>query len=165
MLISRVKKLDVFGVNIICLACNTAHLLYPELTKYTNIHFPSLINIVSQKASDFKYRRVGIMASPTTLKSKLYQNSLEKLGIFYYIPNSKTINYLESVIRAVIGGQKINQDTLYITGKRFINENNLDGLILGCTELPLVFPKNKFPTGQIIDCLDILADTLISYQK
>ena len=90
---------------------------------------------------------------------------MEKLGIFYYIPNSKTINYLESVIRAVIGGQKINQDTLYITGKRFINENNLDGLILGCTELPLVFPKNKFPTGQIIDCLDILADTLISYQK
>lgn len=165
LLISRVIKLDKFGVDIIVLACNTAHIIYPELIKYTNSYFPSLIDLVSTKASRLKLRRVGIFATPTTIKSGLYQNKLAKFGISAVIPSQKTINYLEMIIRKLITGENINQDKLFRIGKNFIKKNNLDGLILGCTELPLVFPKNKFLPNQILDSLDILADTLINYVR
>jgi aspartate/glutamate racemase len=46
-----------------------------------------------------------------------------------------------------------------MTASKFINENELDGLILGCTELPLVFPKNKF--RNVIDCMEVLSDNLL----
>ena len=165
LLISRIKKLDTYEVDIIGLACNTAHLLYPELVKRTKVFFPSLIDLVCQQALKKKYHRVGILATPTTIRSKLYQNSLKKLLIKPIVPKTKTINYLEKIIRKVINGHKINKNRLYKISVNFIKENNLDGLILGCTELPYVFPRSRFSSNQIIDCLDILADTLINYHK
>jgi aspartate racemase len=147
------------------LACNTAHLLYPDLISYTSAYFPSLIDLVSIQALKNKYQRVGILASPITIKTRLYQNSLDKLGIKSVTPDNNIIDYLETVIRNVIRGENINRFKLFNIGNKFIRDNNLDGLIIGCTELPLVFPKNKFPQNQILDSLDILADTLINYVK
>ena len=41
----------------------------------------------------------------------------------------------------------------------FVKKQKLDGIILGCTELPLAFPQNK--SENIVDCLDVLSDALL----
>ena len=39
----------------------------------------------------------------------------------------------------------------------------MKGVILGCTELPLAFPKSDFSDIKIFDSLDILADAVVEH--
>lgn len=42
----RVKKMNKLGVNLIIMTCNTAHILYPQLSAVSQAQFPSLIDLV-----------------------------------------------------------------------------------------------------------------------
>lgn len=161
MLVDRVVRLNQFGVNIIAMACNTAHLLYPVLSSYSEAKFISMIDSVSYLASQKGYQRVGLFASPTTIKSDLYQVSLCRFQIEVIYPSVSVQNNLETIIRDVISGKKLSSQADYLlqTAKAFIRDQQLDGLILGCTELPLVFPKEKL---EVIDSLDVLAECLLN---
>ena len=107
-------------------------------------------------------KKVGVFATETTIKSKLYDEAFVNSGIQIISPDMKIQKIQDNIIRDVIAGGNthIYRDILKEETQRFIKENQLDGVILGCTELPLVFPKNIF--NNIIDCLDVLADFLLT---
>jgi aspartate racemase len=161
MLISRIKRLNKFGCTTIAMACNTGHILFPELSKTSNVKMVSIINSVKDRVVKSNFKKVGLLATRTTIKSNLYINTFNGTGIKVVIPDEKLINICEDAIRSVIAdniSRKQKIDLLEVT-KKFIKNNNLDGIILGCTELPLVFPKNK--PANFVDCLDVLSDVLL----
>lgn len=162
MLISRIEKLNKFGCTTIAMVCNTGHVLFPELSTASGGKMVSLIDSVRDKVIESGLKRVGILATRTSLKSGLYQNSLAKVGILAIKPDDVTIEASERVIRSVIANNVTNQSVNELvkqTGK-FIKRENLDGIVLGCTELPLAFPRNDFQN--VIDCLDVFSDKLLS---
>jgi len=161
ILISRVKALNNFGCNIIAMACNTGHLLYPDLAKNSEVPFISLIELVCQKAKNSGMKKVGLLATETTIKMQLYHKILEQEGIEVITPNEDLIKKQEDIIRFVIANGETTkfEDVLSDTTNKFIKDNDLDGVILGCTELPLVFPSHKF--RNVIDSLEVLADHLL----
>lgn len=166
-LISRVKALNNFGCNILAMACNTGHLLYPDLVKNSRAPFISLVELVCLEAKKRGMKRVGLMATETTIKTQLYHKILKQEGIGVINPNKDFLKKQEDIIRFVIanGETKDFEDVLSNMTTKFIKDNHLDGVILGCTELPLVFPNNKFKNA--IDSLDILANNLLKnfYKK
>ena len=121
-----------------------------------------MIELVAAEALRRGYRKVGVLATPTTIKYDLYGKALckNKIGVFYSGDGTQKLH--ESIIRKLVAGEKVISDVQKIVRSTeiFIKENNLDGIILGCTELPLVFPKKKFD-GRMIDSMDILADKLL----
>jgi aspartate racemase len=161
MLISRVKKLNKFGCTSIAMVCNTGHILFPELSNVSEGKMISLIDAVRDRVVASKIKRVGLLATKTTIKSNLYQNAFAGTGINIINPDIKTVEICEKVIRSVIANKVSIQlvEKLVQRTRIFIEEEKVDGIILGCTELPLVFPKNKLPN--IIDCLDVLSDKLL----
>jgi aspartate/glutamate racemase len=83
-----------------------------------------------------------------------------------FTPDIKLQNLLEKNIRQVIKSNltKVNYYLLYLEINKFIKKNKLDGLILGCAELPIIFSKLKsFNKINIFDCLDISANSIINY--
>lgn len=161
MLISRVKRLNNFGCNTLAMVCNTGHILYPELSKHSQAKFISLIKLVATEAQKKGYKRVGILATKTTIQLGIYKEALSELGIITVNPNSEMQKKHELIIRDVVAGKitSFHKNSLFKMTKDFIKENKLDGVILGCTELPLVFPKDRFEN--MIDCLDVLSDALL----
>jgi len=161
MLLDRVKRLNNFNIDIIGMTCNTAHLLYPVLSENSKAHFVSMIDLVSKNAAKKGLKKVGLFTTPTTVRSNLYKNSLSKLGVEVVYPDLEVQNHLEEIVRQLVAGQTSPSQSDYLlkTAQTFSKTKHIDGLILGCTELPLVFPKDKF---EVIDCLDILANHLLN---
>ena len=161
MLISRVKKLNSFGCRTIAMVCNTGHILHTELSKHSKSEFVSMIDLVADETQVSKLKKVGILATQTTIKSGLYRKALLKRGILAISPTLKIQKIHEVIIRDVLAGKENESHTkqLDILTRDFIKKNKLDGIILGCTELPLVFPKRKF--RNVVDCLDVLSDNLL----
>lgn len=155
MLIQRTKQLNAFGVGQICIPCNTAHMLIQDIREASDVPVLSIMDEVRRVVIHGRYLRVGLFASPMTIKSGLYDLFNEQVMLF--IPNHVVQNRLEGIIRSVIAGQnrKELQPELTALANTFKQIHDLDVLILGCTELPLVAPENF--SVPIISSLDVLA--------
>ncbi|MEI6462370.1 MAG: amino acid racemase [bacterium] len=156
---SRVRKMDRFGVDIICIACNTAHIFLPDLVDLTKGKFISIVTEVKNECDKEGFKRIGLFASPNSIRLKLYE-VLEKDKILI-TPNKKIVEKLDEFIRLTINGNVSTQEKKEFNNLclNFFVENNLDVLILGCTELPLIFKKSKGII--VIDTIDLLATKLV----
>jgi aspartate racemase len=160
LLENRVKRMSAYGVCALTMACNTACILSDRLQHYSSVPIISVIEEVG-KIIARSCNRVFILASPTSLRLNLYQNVLHKLNIEVFTLKESEYPEIEYIIRGVIEGKQkkpLTQKLVKITEHHLLNEN-VDGIVLGCTELPLVFPENyRLP---VYSSLDILAKTLL----
>lgn len=161
ILINRVVRLNKYGATNIAMVCNTGHILYNDLARVSKVNFESIIKVVAHEISSRKYKKVGILATPTTIKYDLYGEELKKYNIQAVYSTAVIQKLHELIIRDMVVGKKDDKKiaTLEIETRKLIKNKKLDGIILACTELPLVFPKVKFKN--VVDCMDILADKLL----
>jgi aspartate racemase len=164
MLLKRTQKLTKIGVDILCLSCNTVHIFHPKLAASTPVEFVSMIDLVVEKTVRLNLKRVALFATPVTIKSRLYQDKLTSVGVESFTLSTAGQKKYEKVLRAVVAGQVTPNHIqfLFKTASRLYRKHKLNGIILGCTELPLIFPKDRFSGIPILDSLDILADSLLS---
>jgi aspartate racemase len=160
LLKERVRYFNKINSLCLSLACNTAHLLFPDLQTISKVPFISMIDEVVAQVSIDKINKVGLLATPSTIKYELYQKVLKEKGITTIIPSKKEQSQSENVIRNILKGKLLKLD-----GKKLIKianslrRNGAEGIVLGCTELPLVFPKNyELP---VYNSVEILAMALL----
>lgn len=156
----RTFFLNKLQPSCLAIACNTAHILLADLQSVSKAPFISLIEEVANSVAKAKLKKVGILGTPVTVKSGLYQKALQKLGIDFILPVETELGFLEKIIRKTIAGLINRKDkTLLCSIANSLVEKGAEGVILGCTELPLIFPKKqKFP---VFDSLEILAEALL----
>jgi aspartate racemase len=160
MLQERIRLLSQMNISCFSIACNTAHLLLEKLQSITPIPFISMTEVVIQEVQKKKLKRVGILGAPSNIRAHLYQNPLNQLGIQTIIPNEIQLKELELVIRNVIAGIYSTQDTnKLIAIAKDLEKSGAEGIILGCTELPLVFPKTY--TIPVFNSVEILCKALL----
>ncbi len=138
----RIKRLETFNPLCFGIACNTAHLILESLQTNTDIPFVSIIDSVTKKVLDAQISKVGLLGTPVTISSKLYQKPLMKNNIDIVLPSKKEQLIVERVIRNILAGESSNADRqkLILVAKS-LKQRGAQGIILGCTELPLIFPK------------------------
>lgn len=160
MLKKRVKQVNKLDISCLAIACNTAHVLLPDLRKVSKVPFVSMVEEVAKKIISQKYKTIGIMGTPSTLKYKLYQKPLLEAEVKVIILTETQIKILESVIRNVIAGKILKFDSQkLIKIANSLKKQGAEGIILGCTELPLVFPqKYSLP---IFNSTLVLAEALL----
>lgn len=160
MLEDRTRRLSNYGASFISVACNTASVLGDRLQKQTSVPFVSIVDEVVRKVL-FNHTRVLVLASPTSLRLEIYQKALLKQGVSSIVPSVKYHQEIENIIRSVIEGEERSSLTekLFRLTNNILTNEYVDGIVLGCTELPLVFPVD-YPIP-IYNSLSILAESLL----
>ena len=158
------QHLPLQSAAAIGIACNTAHLMVDDLP-LTGTKFVSMLDQVVAVAKDDGVKTVGLLASPHTVNTRLYQNKFEDVGVQVVLPNKKELEQLDSIIHAVIAGKNSAQqrDKLTVVADHLLQQG-AERIVLGCTELPIVGLPQRIPT---IDSLQALADGLLEkyYQR
>lgn len=156
----KVREINKLEISSLSIACNTAHLLIPKLSRVSQTPFTSMIDEVVLTVQKQNIKTVGLLATSTTIKTGLYQKKLEKLKIRVLKPNVYELPQLDTIIERVISETTTTQDREQLVRlvERFQGEG-AEGVILGCTELPVIFPDVK---GVLVfNSLDVLANTLL----
>lgn len=109
---------------------------------------PSLTTILTNPA----YSRIGILATPTSIKSQTHKHSLRNSGFTGKILNISCPEYVENIEKGNFFSA--NLKALTQTYLQSFNENNLNTLLYACTHYPLIneIIKAELPTNtQTID--------------
>ncbi len=146
------RLLQQMGASHIVYACNTAHYFIPAViracSQHPVLHVPiiDLIEAAAELAADAGLRRVGLLATTGTLEVGLYQEALRKRHIEVLVSTHDEQEGL--VMEAIYGahGIKAGMTTgiarqLAHEAARRLADRGAEGIILGCTELPLVLTR------------------------
>lgn len=162
MLINRTKLLEQAGCTVNGIACNTAHILLPELQAATNVPFLPIPELVASRAKIAGYKRVGLLATPTTLGSTLYDVAFADTAEIVR-PNQAFARQIEQYVYLQLNN-KLSENERQVFRQQvsgFKQDSGLDAVILGCTELPLVYDDSS-NDETILDTLQILSDELLA---
>lgn len=161
MLHTAAQTAELLDPIAVGMACNTAHLFQRQMLHGVRVPFVSLINAVADAAADAEPACVGLVASPTTIKSELYAKAFHKRGLPCLLPSESDQTVLEDIIRTVISGNagRRQRDALSAIIRRLVDDGAAL-IVLGCTELPLVFDPRATDVP-VLNCLDILSGALL----
>lgn len=160
ILLDRIKGLESHKVGSFGIACNTAHIFTGAIRKSTKIEFVSIIEETVSIVKTKGFKKVGLLASPVTLSSKLYESELREKGLETIVPNPSQTKQLGTIIEELVSNKETVKNRFLL--KEIAHSLQVRGaevIILGCTELPLVFPK-RFCIP-VINTLEVLANSLL----
>lgn len=153
------SRLPLKSAAAIGIACNTAHLLIDRLTNIPKENFVSMIEATARAVAKNGHKKVGLLASPYTIKSKLYHSALLSKGIDVVEPISSDVKQLNTIIHDVVGNvEPSTMRTMLTAIANRLEKQGVDCLLLGCTELPLVGVDSTLP---VINSLSCLSKTLL----
>jgi aspartate racemase len=152
------RDLRLAGADVLVMTCNTMHLFADRFQKASGLPFPSVIDAVVTSVKRDHRKKVGILGSLTTMRSRLYVDPLTRLGIEPIQPMLTEQERLVASIQRVIARQATDDDRA--TASEIIQslqKRGADAVILGCTELPfIVCPEDQ--SLPIYDSIEILAE-------
>jgi|SRR3989344_32630 len=156
----KVESLNSLNPLCIAIACNTAHVLINDLQNLSHVPFVSMIDEIVEAVLKDKINKVGLLGTPSTLRSGMYQNAFRKVDIETILPENSEIDLIENIVRKVIAGTTDEKDKENLEKiANVLKKKGVKGIILGCTELPLVFPSEY--SVSIYNSVDILSRALL----
>jgi len=153
------------GVSAIVLCANTAHLFADALEK--EIQLP-IIHIGEETAKAIKQqdlKKVGLLGTKITMEMTFYRERLEKNGLEVLVPESEEVrDYIQHTLKEELGRGIINPSTKekYISIAQSLIDRGAEGIILGCTEIPLLLSQKDFSLP-IFDTTKIHARAAVEY--
>lgn len=159
LMIESAKRLEHAGADVLAIACNTAHFFYEKVQQEVNIPILHMPKEVAKFIHKKQMKKVGIIATNGTLKTNLYQQNLEKLGIKCLIPNEEKQQQVMEGIYAIKAGDLKKGHELLSSVAEYLTDLGAEAVIAGCTEVPLVLTTTE--QLFVIDSTDVVAKKLV----
>ena len=160
-LIDGAKILEKSGVNFGILPCNTLHKFIGEIRKVVKFPLLSILEETALVLKDRKVKQVGILATETTIKSKIYEDVLKNNGIKILYPLKNEQNIVSNIIVELLN----DTDNNLQRGKlenicNALYERGAEIILLACTDLQLITQDIK-TSVPIVDTTEILVNASV----
>jgi len=134
------QRLEAAGADFIVVATNTMHLVFEEIQACVQVPMLSLLDAVGEAILAGGMKKVGLLGTQYTMEKTFYQDALGRRGITVLVPDGKDRQYVNAVIyNELVAGQIRDESRAgLIAVIRRLAERGATGIILGCTEIPML---------------------------
>jgi len=147
LLTNGVNSLYQAGADFGFISSNTPHIVFEQVQKQSSIPLISIVEATRKSAETLNLKKIGLLGTLFTMQSSFYQAEFDQSGILLVTPSEKEQQYIHQKLMTEIEQgvflDSTREDLLKIV-KRMLVEDSIDGVILGCTELPLILTKDEF---------------------
>lgn len=145
MLSKACQSLKDSGAEAIILCANTMHLIADRIQESVNL---PLIHIATETAKEIQKRnlkKVGLLGTKFTMELDFFKDKLTALNIETIIPESADRDFIHDTIFNELGKGLILESTKerYLSIIEELINNGAEGIILGCTEIPLLIQQEE----------------------
>jgi aspartate racemase len=134
------QTLVAAGADLILIATNTMHLVFDEVQAGVEVPMLSLLDATAEAILSRGFRTVGLLGTRFTMEKGFYQEALARQGIATLVPDADDREYAHRVIYDELVAGQIRDESRagYVAIIRKLVERGAEGIILGCTEIPLL---------------------------
>ena len=166
MLLKAAEVLKSGGAEAILLCANTMHLIADRLQQAIDI---PLLHIAVETAIEIEkkqLKKVGLLGTKFTMELDFFKDKLAEKGIETIIPVSEEVkDFIHYTIFEELGRGIVTEETKkrYLEIANELIKNGAEGIILGCTEIPLVIKEGDLNVP-IFDTTLIHTQAAINFQ-
>ncbi len=165
LVLNACLSLQKSGVDAIVLCANTAHMHADKIEKEIDVPLIHIGTETARAITQEKITTVGLLGTSFSMEMDFYKDRLKSFGLNVLIPESQeTRNYIQQVLKQELGKGIINPESKenYIKIANELIERGAEGIILGCTEIPLLIDQSDFSVP-VFDTTKIHSDAIVSF--
>ena len=161
------RKLELWGADFLCIACNTAHAYFPYVRDAVSIPVLNMIALASDEAvkAVANPSRIGILASPAVRTTRLYADVLQSRGVEAVHPDADQEQALLRVIKEIKKGNTGSDVKKALAAViDSLRSKGVQVAIAACTELGIVMEQEQYGIG-MVDASEVLAKAVVEHAK
>jgi aspartate racemase len=161
-LVDAAEKLESAGADFLVMPCNSLHIFIDEIRNAVNIPVLSIIEETVKFLKKKNISKVGLLATSSSIKNRLYEDALAKEDIAQVLPDEFEQAKMGKMISNIILNRHANKDREELL--KVINgfeKRGVEVVILACTDLQLLIPDH--PSLSIYDTMKIFSKAASDY--
>jgi len=140
IILNAARSVEAGGAAFVVICCNDAHRFIPEIERSISIPFLHIAKTTAHAIRRAGLSRVALMGVKKTMEEAFYPNVLAEYGIDTIIPNDDERDYIDNtILEELVKGVFLRSTKKeYAALMRKLYGRGADGIVLGCTEIPLL---------------------------
>lgn len=141
LLAEEVSKLAQAGADFALISANTPHLVFDEVQSRSPLPMLSIVRATCAAAKASGLKRLGLFATRFTARAGFYTGALAAEGITLALPDDAEQEFIhDKYMNELVNGRFLPETRARLVqiARRLKDEEAIEGLILGGTELPLI---------------------------
>ena len=164
-LVGEVNKLARAGADFGLLASNTPHIVFDDIQRRSKIPLLSIVEAACEATRALGITKVGLFGTRFTMQGSFYPDVFAKQGIQLATPDSAEQDmihdkYMSELVHDIYLDE--TRQRLLAILDRLIEQEHIQGLILGGTELPLILRDETHHGIPLLDTTRIHVERAIT---
>lgn len=160
-IVKGIKSLESAGADFAIMAANSPHSVFDKVVEKVELPIISIVETTAKKAVELNLKKVLLTGIKYTMQGRFYQDGLEKYDIEVITPTENHQDEINSIIFQELVINRFSEKTRSRM-LEIISSYNVEGVILGCTELPLLL-NQEHSHLKLLDTLTLHAKAALEF--
>ena len=161
---ASINRLAAAGADFAAMAANTPHVVFDDLVAHSPIPLLSIVEACADEAQRRDLRRLGLLGTRFTMEGTFYPTVFARRGMAVVSPNAEERTWIhDRYVGQLLKGdfREETRDGVISVVKRLREEENIDGVILGGTELTLLLSAPVVEDIPALDTTELHVDAIV----
>jgi aspartate racemase len=160
-IMSGIHVLERAGAEFVIMAANSPHAVFDEVEARANAPMLSIVRVTAEEARSRGLDKLLLLGIKFTMQATFYRDTCRELGIEVLTPTEAEQDEINRIIFEELA-RGIIKETSRERLIEIIRQYPASGVILGCTELPLIL-KQKDTSVTLLDTLELHTRAALDY--
>lgn len=168
MIVDAVGVLVAGGAEVIALCANGLHRFMPAIKGKYDVELVDIRDATAKSIQKAGLSRVGLIGVQKTMETDFYKDTLQSRDIEVVVPELGARAYIHEKIVSELVLNEFSEATKqgFLSVIEELLEKQVQGVILGCTEIPLLIPGSEYKGVPLFSTTEIhcreIVDTVLS---
>ena len=146
-ILDAARRVERAGADFIVISCNDVHRFVPEIAPHINIPFLHIAEATAAAIVKQKLNKVALLGVRKTMEGEFYPEIFRHHNIATLVPNDEERAYIHDKIYEELVRDVFTDNTRagYIKVIDNLALRGAEGVVLGCTEIPLLLGPDQVP--------------------
>ena len=164
----KIEALEKAGAQMVALTASTPHLLFDAINAHAKVPMISIVEATAREAKRLGITRAGLLGTRFTMEERFFHDVFGKSSIDVVSPVAEDIETIHHLLFTEIELGIFKDETrkkLVEIIEKMKRENGIDGIILGCTEFPLILTENNYAGLPVLNTTAIHVNEIVQWYK
>lgn len=161
------RWLEDAGADFLAIPCNTAHYYYSAIQEAVTV---PVLNIMAETVAAISAElgpgaTVGLLATEGTVSSGVFQAYFEEAGLCVAVPDAAEQREVSHIIYSQVKANQPYDLAGFLGLAEGLHERGCGAVVVGCTELSVIYQDLDARPAWLHDSLDILAESCVRFYE